>query len=150
MSFIGWHGIAVGVAVFALAWCIVWIRIPKSRGFYFDEKDGSFEKLLAIYLDVSKFILGLAAGGIVLVVGSTAVGKCQKLDPGFASPLFLLAMSIFYGLLFMPFLVLNYESYKHGKEHTRLQYIRNRVLAYSALVCFNVGYAWLIWGAANR
>ena len=102
MNFIGWHGFAVGIAVFVTTCCIVWIRIPMNRGFYFDENDGSFEKLLTIYLDITKFILGLAAGAIVLVVGSSSLGKCQRFDRAYAAPLFLLAMSIFYGLVFMP------------------------------------------------
>jgi hypothetical protein len=147
--FIGWQGVGVGLLVFVISWSIVWTRVPKHYKPKFDQGDGSFEKLLDIYLDVTKFILGLAAGGIVLIVGSFSLKHGCRPNVPFASPLFLLAMSILYGLLFMPLLVLNYESFKHGVEHTRLRYIRNRVLAYSGLSCFCIGYAWLIQAASH-
>jgi hypothetical protein len=145
----GWQGVVAGLLVFGISWTIVSTRVPKDFKPMFDNGDGSFEKLLTIYLDVTKFIVGLAAGGIVLIVGSFALkSECRSIKH-FAAPLFLLAMSIIYGLLFMPLLVLNYESFKHGKEHTRLKYIRNRVLAYSGLSCFCTGYAWLIQVASH-
>jgi hypothetical protein len=145
----GWQGVVAGVLVFVISWTIVSIRIPKDYQPMFDKRDGSFERLLAIYLDVTKFILGLAGGGIVLIVGSFSLGKECRSNLPFASPLFMLAMSILYGLMFMPFLVLNYESFKRGSGHSRRQYIRNRVLAYSGLSCFCIGYTWLI-GVATR
>jgi hypothetical protein len=145
----GWQAIFGGLLVFMISWGIVNKRIPKDFKPEFDKHDRSFERLLAIYLDVTKFILGLAGGGIVLIVGSFSLQKDHQSNVRFASPLFMLAMSILYGLLFMPLLVLNYESFNHMKEHTRLQYIRNRVLAYSGLSCFCIGYVWLIFVATR-
>jgi hypothetical protein len=144
--FTGWEGVAAGLGIFVLSWIIVSLTVPKHYVPMFDSFDGSFEKLLTIYIDVSKFILGLASAGIVLVVGSFELKTgCQTNARLFAPPLYLLAMSILYGVLFMPLLVLNYEAFRHhAKPHTRLKYIRNRVLAYSGLSSFCLGYAWLI------
>jgi hypothetical protein len=147
--FNGWQGVVVGLLVLVISWTIVSKRIAKDYVPRFDEKDRSFETLLTIYLDVTKFIVGLAAGGIVLVVGSFALQHDCRSNRDFAAPLLLLAMSIIYGLLFMPLLVLNYESFKLGKGHARRQYIRNRVLAYSGLSCFCIGYTWLIFVATH-
>jgi hypothetical protein len=141
-------GVEVGVGVFAVIWCIVWWRTPKGD-FTFEPVDGFFDKLLPVYLEIAKFVMGLAAGGIVLVVGSSAVGQTKRLPQAYADPLFLLAMSIFYGVLFMVLLVLDYEAFKHKMyPYSRIRYIRNRVLGYSALACFCIGYVWLIWAAA--
>ena len=48
----------------------------------------------------------------------------------FESPLFLVAMSIIYGVLFMIFLVLNYEDHRNhpnSNSYTRFKYTRNQV-----------------------
>lgn|ERR1700683_493646 len=126
---------------------LISLRTPKENFFIFGE---SFEKILLVYLDIAKFILGLAAGGIVLVIGSSTFGQSKALPSGYASPLFLLAMSILYGIVFMPFLALNYESVSNRtSEYTRWQYIWNRALGYSSLACFCIGYGWLIFGAVR-
>jgi len=65
----------------------------------------------------------------------------------FASPLFLLAFSIIYGILFMVFVIFDYEAYRHhpdSQSYTRLKYTKNQALGFSGLFCFCVGYAWLI------
>ena len=107
---------------------------------------GAFEKFLAVYLDLSKFLLGLASGSIVLLVGSSALRKSEHLPVSFASPLFLLTWSIFYGILFMIFLTTNYEAYRHKTSpYTRFKYTRNVAFGYSSLLCFCIGYIWLIF-----
>jgi hypothetical protein len=118
MHVTGSPGILMGVAIFVVIWSI------------------------------AKFIMGLAAGGIVLIIGSSALGFAKRLPESYASPLFLLAMSIFYGIVFMPILVLNYEAFKHHTSaYSRMQYVRNQTLGFSALSCFCIGYGWLIWAA---
>ena len=146
----GWLGVVVGIGVFVLTWLILEVRTTKGGAFTFETTDGFFDKLLPIYLDIAKFIIGLAAGGIVLIVGSSAFGSAKRLPQAYASPLFLLAMSVFFGITFMPLLVLNYETFKHKTSaYTRWRYIRNRAFGYSALACFCVGYGWLIWAATR-
>jgi hypothetical protein len=91
MTIPGWFGIVVGIGVFALIWLILEFRTPKVGGFTFEPFQGFFDKILPIYLDITKFIIGLGAGGIVLVIGSSALGSAKRLPQGYASPLFLLA-----------------------------------------------------------
>lgn len=139
----------MGVGVFVALFVLAWLASP-APAFQFERADGEFEKLLAAYLDVAKFIISLAAGGIVLVISSSALASAKKLPMAFASPLFLLAMSVFYGIIFMPFLVLNYESFKQRTSpYTRFKYVRNQALGFSALACFCIGYGWLIWAAVT-
>lgn len=120
----------------------------RGNSFDFDAEgeSGEFEKRLTSYIDISKFILGLASGSIVLLVGSSALRKAESLPTYFASPLFLLALSILYGILFMAFLTTNYEAYRHKTyDYTKFKYTRNAALGYSSLFCFCIGYAWLIF-----
>jgi len=91
----GWLGVVVGIVIFAVWWWILSCCTPKAPSYLVEITDGAFEKILAIYLDIAKFILGLAAGGIVLVIGSSALGQTKKLPSAYAAALFLLAMSIF-------------------------------------------------------
>jgi hypothetical protein len=103
-----------------LVWLVVFLR-TKGESFTFDPggKDGEFGKtLLPVHLDIAKFVLGLAPASIVFCLfGSSNLGQ-----PGarplraFASPLFLVAMSIIYGVLFMIFLVLNYENHQNQPQ----------------------------------
>jgi len=88
-----------------------------------------------MYLDITKFVLSLAAGSIVLPVGSLNFNQsnARSLRP-FASPLFLVAMSIIFGVLFMILLALNYEDHLHHpndpRSYTRFKYTRNRSLLF--------------------
>ena len=148
MLFDGFFGIAVGLAMLGITWLAIHLR-TKGKAFEFDAEGekGAFEKLLTTYLDLAKFVLGLAAGSIVLLVGSSAFRANGRLPSAFASPLFLLGLSIVYGILFMTFLIFNYEHYRHhpgSSSYSRFQYVRNQALGFAALFCFCVGYAWLI------
>jgi hypothetical protein len=150
MLFPGWQGIAVSVGVLLIIGSVFSKLTKKFTAFTFEQTDKGFEKILDHYLDISKFILTLAAGGIVLVVSSTALGPAKKLPVDYASPLFILVMCIFYGVLFMPLLVLDYESFLHDRQsYTRIRYIRNQTLGIASLACFCLGYAWLIFTATH-
>jgi hypothetical protein len=147
--FTGFCGLVVGVAVLVILWLVAYLKLGR-RGNLFDfdagGEPGEFEKRLTTYLDISKFILGLASGSIVLLVGSSALRKSELLPPSFASPLFLLALCILYGILFMAFLTANYEAYRHKtSDYTIFKYTRNLALGYGSLFCFCIGYAWLIF-----
>lgn len=146
--FSGMSGIATGLAVFAMTWLVVRLR-TKGTSFDFDAhaEKGAFEKLLPIYLRLAEFVLGLAAGSIVLLVGSSAFRANGRLPGAFASPLFLLSISILYGVLFSVFLTYDYETYRHrpgAPSYTRFKYTRNQALGFGSLICFCVGYVWLI------
>jgi hypothetical protein len=147
-QFPGFAGIVVGVCGFAAIWGLTALLVGKGP-FNMDAygEKGAFEPLLSNYLDIAKFVLGIASGSIVLLVGSSAFHGDKGLPASFASPLFVLALCILYGVLFMFFLMFDYEDYRHRlgqSTYTRFKYSRNTALGLSALACFCVGYAWLI------
>jgi hypothetical protein len=116
--------------------------------FNFDPRGerGTFEPFLAKYLRVAEFIIGLATGSIVLLVGSFALhGQGGQLPWFYASPLLLLALCVIYGVGFMVWLIYHYEEYQHDNQHTRFAYALNLSLGFSSLACFCVGYVWLIF-----
>lgn len=134
-------------------------KLLSNQNFEFDFRNekgiekGSFAPLLTIYLDIAKVVSGLASGSIALLVGaatfhSTGAGH---LLTSFASPLFLLALSILWGVLFMAFIVLNYEGYRHGvRPYTHFKYSRNQACGFGSLLCFAIGYVWLIFIVAGQ
>lgn len=142
------YGIIVAASLFFIIWLLVWLSKKSGEGPYsFDAlgDTGAFEKLLQIYIDISKFILGLASGSIVLLVGFSSFRQSGHLPSSFASPLFLLTASILFGILLMVFLTMNYESYRHKTlPYTKFMYTRNLALGFSSLMCFCIGYVWLI------
>jgi uncharacterized membrane protein len=145
----GTGGAATSLGILGLVWLTVAVSTAKYNAFEFDAQGerGAFEKLLPVYLRVAEVVIGLDAGSIVLLVGSSALHVSGRLPWIFMSPLFLLAFSIFYGILFMVFLITDYEEYRHHPgtgSYTRFKFTRNRPLGYSGLFCFCTGYAWLI------
>jgi hypothetical protein len=156
MLFPGFPGVATAVGLFAVTWLIVYLK-TKGQPVVFDPGGihGEFGKrLLPMYLDITKFVLGLAAGSIVLLVGSLNFTHPNPRSlRSFASPLFLVAMSIIYGVLFMILLALNYEHHLHRPNdplsYTRFKFTRNQSLGFSALVCFCISYVWLIAAATE-
>lgn len=148
MGFPGLWGIVVGIVLFLIVWLIA-ERGKKGEMFHFDPhgEKGAFEPLLANYLDIAKVVMGLASGSIVLLVGSTAFRSAGRLPASFASPLFLLALGILYGVVFMAFMMLQYETYRHREgdsTYSRRRYALNQALGFSCLLCFCIGYVWLI------
>jgi hypothetical protein len=156
MPFAGFAGIVTAVSLFAAIWLTVFLR-TEDKSFTFDPggNEGEFAAtLLPIYLDITKFVLGLAAASIVFCLfGSSGVNQAGARPlKYFASPLFLVAMSIVYGVLFMIFLVLNYEGHRNrpdANSYTRFKYTRNQSFGFSALACFCVGYTWLVVAATR-
>jgi hypothetical protein len=146
---IGWSGIASGIGVFVITWGMLSLITRKKK---FELTADFLDKILPMYLDIAKFIMGLAAGGIVLTIGSTTLRSpsTPHLPENYASPLFLLAMSMVYGIVFMPLLASNYEAFiAKTYKYSRWRYVRNRTVGYSALIFFCLGYGWLIWAAAQ-
>jgi len=106
---------------------------------------GSFEPFLARYLRLSEAIVGLSAGSIVLLIGSSVFHSQSGHLPWFyASPLFLLAFCILYATLFSSWIAFQYEGYRHGDKYKKYGYAITESLGFSSLVCFVFGYMWLI------
>jgi hypothetical protein len=160
IQFSGLHGIEVGIGLFLVAWPSAWLvhwprqemnwfkKLLLNHSFDFEPpgEKGAFEKLLANYLDIAKVVIGLASGSIVLLVGSASFRSTGRLPASYASPLSLLALSILYAVFFMVFEMLNYEDFRHRTRlYSRFKYSRNLGLGFGGLLCFCVGYMWLIF-----
>ena len=110
----------------------------------------AYEPLLNKYIRLMEFVIGIATGSIVLIVGSSALhGKVGQLPWFYASPLILIAASVIYGTSFMAYQILTYEDVLHGNKHTAKQYALNQTLGFSGILCFIIGYIWLILSATN-
>lgn len=110
----------------------------------------AYEPILARYIRFAEFLIGLATGSIVLIVGSSALhGQGGHLPWFYASPLLLLAGSVLYGLLFMASQLVTMEESLHGNPHTAFSYALNETLGYSSLLCFLGGYIWLIFAVTS-
>lgn len=149
--FPGFSGSVTSVGVGVAMWCFR--RATKRHAAYNLGPGGdphAYEPLLNRYLRLSEFVIGAATGSIVLIVGSSALhGQGGRLSWFFASPLVLIAASVVYGIAFMACQVLTYEEVLHGNPHTANQYALNEMLGFSSLVCFIVGYIWLVFSTTN-
>lgn len=144
--FPGIAGLIVGVMLFAGIGMVSYFAKAHSA-YNLDPQNipNAFEPFLIKYLRAGEFIVGLATGSIVLLVGSSALhGQSGHLPWFYASPLILLAESVLFGVIFMVWLIFNYEDHKHGNPHTKMKYAVSETLGFSSLACFCLGYFWLI------
>jgi hypothetical protein len=144
--FSGAIGIVVGCTIPIGLRCICFWT--KSEANYYLDANGqpnAFEPFLAKYLKISEVVISLATGSIVLLIGSSSLnGHGGHLPSFYASPLFLLAFSVFYGIAFSAWMTFHYEMYQHDHKHSRWQYALSETLGFSSLVCFLARYVWLI------
>ena len=142
----GTSGFGCGLAILGLVRYVAGKRTSAEEGFTFEPESekGSFEPRLANYVRAVEYLLGLATGSIVLLVGSSAIHASGMLPWIFASPLVLLGFCVVYGVLFMVLLIYRYEEFLHHHNYTRARYIWNQSLGFSALTCFCLGYLWLV------
>lgn len=144
--FPGFAGVVIGLLIFTGIG--VTSFLTKYDDFYnLDPKNvpGAFEPLLIKYLRAAEFVIGLATGSIVLLVGSSALhAQGGKLPWFYASPLILLACSVISGVIFIVWLINSYENHQHGNPHTKWKYITSETLGFGSLICFGVGYFVLI------
>ena len=144
--FAGFSGALLAFLIFPALYLFLYFT-KKFEAYNLDPQDqpNSFEPFLAKYLRLGEFMIGLASGSIVLLVGSSALhGQNGHLPWHYASPLLLLSSCVLYGLLFMVWLVLHYEGYQHGDKHTKALYSLSEALGFSSLSCFVIGYFWLV------
>jgi hypothetical protein len=110
----------------------------------------AYEPILARYIRFAEFLIGLATGSIVLIVGSSTLhGQNGHLPWFYGSPLLLLGGSVLYGLLFMATQLVTMEEALHGNPHTAFSYALNETFGYSSLICFLAGYVWLVFAVTN-
>jgi hypothetical protein len=109
-----------------------------------------YEPIMNRYIRLAEFMIGAASGSIVLIVGTSALrGQGGKLAWFYASPLLLIAASVVYGVGFMACQILTYEEVLHGNPHTANNCALNETLGFSSLICFVVGYIWLVFATTN-
>jgi hypothetical protein len=128
MAFAGFAGIVTGLGRFAVRRLIVFLG-TKGSSFTFDPggNDGEFAKLCFRSTWRLQNWTWFGAGSMVFCwFGSSNFGSSNARSlKSFASPLFLVAMSIIYGVLFAIFLVLNCENHRNHPNsncHTRFKY----------------------------
>jgi hypothetical protein len=110
----------------------------------------AYEPILARYIRLAEFVIGLATGSIVLIVGSSALhGQGGHLPWFYASPLLLISACVVYGIAFMAVQLVTMENVLHGNPHTATNYALNETLGYSCLICFLLGYLWLVFAVTN-
>jgi hypothetical protein len=105
-AFPGLSGIAVGGLIPCASWCVCYFT-KTNVNYYLDPNGvvGAFEPFLTKYLKIAETMIGLATGSIVLLIGSSALnGHGGHLPWFYASPLYLLAFSVFYGIAFSAWL----------------------------------------------
>jgi hypothetical protein len=149
--FPGFSGTLLGALIFVGLYLVLYFT-KEFEVYNLDPKNKplAFEPFLARYLRASEFVIGLATGSIVLLVGSSALhGQSGHLPWVYASPLLLLAWCVLYGVMFMVWLILHYEGHQHGDPHTRKAYALSETLGFSSLLCFALGYVWLIFAVTR-
>jgi len=110
--FAGFSGTVLGALIFVGLYLLLYFT-KEFEVYNLDPKDkpGAFEPFLARYLRASEFVIGLATGSIVLLIGSSALhGQSGHLPWVYASPLLLLSWCVLYGVVFMVWLILHYKA----------------------------------------
>jgi hypothetical protein len=100
--FPGFSGAVIGPMIVAGVWTASYFT-KQFESYNLDPNGvpGTFEPLLAKYIRAAEFIIGLATGSIVLLVGSSALhAQGGRLPWFYASPLLLLGWSVILGVAF--------------------------------------------------
>src|SRR5690348_16903190 len=116
-------GLILGPTMFLCLGLVIYLA-KKHETYNLDPGDrpGAFEPFLVKYIRAAEFLVGLATGSIVLLVGSSALHRDGRLPPFYAAPLVLMAWCVLFGVAFMVWLTHNYEEHQHGRPHTKLRY----------------------------
>ena len=84
LQFPGFYGVLVGVGLFCVVWIIALCR-TREETYEMDPlgERAAFEPLLTIYMDIAKFVLGLASASIAAFISATVVGatKAPSVQP---------------------------------------------------------------------
>jgi hypothetical protein len=145
--FPGFSGLLAIVSIAALVGFAVRKLSDDYSAFTFEppNRPGGFEPILARYLRIAEFTIGLATGSIVLLIGSSAFrGNGGHLPWYYASPLLLLGSCVLFGVGFMVWIQFWYEQFQHGVPYSRLAYSITKTLGFGSALYFCAGYIWLI------
>jgi hypothetical protein len=145
--FTGFSGVLVVLVVATVVGAAVYKRSCQYQAFTFEPRGvpGSFEPILTRYFRLAEFMIGLASGSIVLLVGSSVFrGNGGRLPWFFASPLIVLAASVLFAVGFMILIQFWYEQFQYGVEYRRFAYCVTKTLGFSSALYFCIGYIWLV------
>jgi hypothetical protein len=145
--FPGFSGVVTIALIPAIIGTVSYLTRNKIPAYNLDPlgKPGAFEPLLQKYIRLAEFMIGLATGSIVLLIGSSAFhGQGGHLPWFYASPLLVLAASVLTGLGFMTWQILSYEETQHGNPYKASWYSISETLGFSSLAFFCIGYVWLV------
>src|SRR6185437_8739757 len=98
--FAGFSGALLGLLIFPAFYLFLYLT-KEFEAYNLDPhgEHGTFEPFLQKYIRLAEFLIGLATGSIVLLVGSSALhGQNGHLPWHYASPLLLLCWCVLYGL----------------------------------------------------
>jgi len=113
-------------------------------------RPGSFEPHLTRYFRLAEFVISLASGSIVLLVGSSVFkGNSGHLPWYYASPLLLLGACVLCGFLFMLWIQYCYERFQHGVPYRRWAYCITETLGFCSAAYFSIGYIWLVFAVTH-
>lgn len=146
--FPGFSGVLTVAGIAAIIGLLVHKMSKRYSAFTFEPggKAGAFEPVLTRYLRLAEFVIGLASGSIVLLVGSSVFkGNSGHLPWYYASPLLLLSASVLFGFTFMLWIQFWYEQFQHGVPYHRWAYSITKTLGFCSATYFCVGYIWLVF-----
>ena len=147
IMFPGVSGVLTVAGIAACFWLIIHGISRRYSAFTFEPqgKAGAFEPVLTRYLRLAEFVIGLASGSIVLLVGSSVFkGNNGHLPWYYASPLLLLGACVLFGVSFMLWIQFWYEQFQHGVTYARWAYSITKVLGFCSAAYFCIGYIWLV------
>src|SRR6266851_4494425 len=119
----GVPGFLCGIGIFLALYVIACLRTKGNYTYTFEPRGpGSFEPILARYIRLVEFVVGLATSSIVLLAGSSIFRSAGKLPKSYGSPLVLLAMSVICAVLFIACTNYNYEEWQHHGTYSHYRY----------------------------
>jgi hypothetical protein len=150
--FPGFSGSIISIAIIGGMW--VFRRATKKFSIYNLGPGGNpvaYEPIMNRYIRLAELMVGAATISVIFLVESSAVRDVSsgRIAWIFASPLIIVAASVLYGICFIASQILTFENVLHGNPHTANSYALNETLGFSGLLCFIVGFIWLIFAAIN-
>jgi hypothetical protein len=150
--FPGFSGSIISVAIIGGMW--IFRRTTKKFSTYNLGPGGNplaYEPIMSRYIRLAELMVGVGTISVIFLVASSAIRDVSsgRIAWIFASPMIIIAASVLYGICFIASQILTFEEVLHGNPHTANSYALNETLGFSGLLCFIVGYIWLIFAAIN-
>ena len=142
----GFSHLVTAAVILLVAWVLAYFG-KKYPAYNLDPQGvpGTFEPIMARYLRIAEYIIGINTGSIVLIVGSSALhGQSGHLPWVYASPLMLLGCSVIYGVIFMACLIMTDKTFNTATRIRTSGTLSAETFGFSSLGCFCAGYIFLV------